>query len=90
MGQTSDEEKAIVEASRTEASSKADDLALRLLEARSFIHSTLSLEYGPIDEPSEPQLDFHRLQAEVAEKEKALRVATAEVGTLQALLDTKR
>ena len=90
MGQTSDEEKAIVEASRTEASSKADDLALRLLEARSFIHSTLSLEYGPIDEPSEPQLSFHRLQAEVAEKEKAMRVATAEVGTLQALLDTKR
>ena len=90
MGQMSDEEKAIVEASRIEASSRADDLALRLLEARSFIHSTLSLEYGLIDEPSEPQLAFHRLQAEVAEKEKALRVATAEVGTLQALLDTNR
>jgi len=79
-----------VEASRTEASSRADDLALRLLEARSFIHSTLSLEYGPIDEPSEPQLAFHRLQAKVAKKEKALRVAIAKVGTLQALLDTKR
>jgi len=43
-----------VEASRTKVSSKADALALRLLEARSFIHSTLSLEYGPADKPSEP------------------------------------
>ena len=43
-----------MEASRTEASSRADDLALRLLEARYFIHSTLSLEYGSVDEPSEP------------------------------------
>ena len=65
-----------------EVSSKADDLALRLLEARSFIHSTLSLEYGLAVEPSEPQLAFRRLQAEVAEKEEALRVATVEVGTL--------
>ena len=54
MGQTSDEEGAIVKASCAEASSRADDLALRLLEGRSFIHSTLSLEYGPVDEPSEP------------------------------------
>lgn len=52
------------------------------LEARSFIHSTLSLEYGPANEPSKPQLAFHCLQAEVAEKEEALRVDTAEVGTL--------
>ena len=37
-----------------EASNGADDLALRLLEARSFIHSTLSLDYGSADEPSEP------------------------------------
>ena len=59
------------------------------MEARSFIHSTLSLEYGLAIEPSEPQLAFRRLQAEVAKKE-ALRVATAEVGTLQALLNTKR
>lgn len=56
-----DEENAIVEASRAEASSKTNDSALRLLEARSFIHSTLSLEYGIADEPSEPQLAFHRL-----------------------------
>ena len=61
LGQTSDEERAIVEASRAKVSSKADDLALRLLEVRSFIHSTLSLEYGPTDEPSEPQLAFHCL-----------------------------
>ena len=33
---------------------------------------------------------FLHLQVEVDEKEEALRVATTEVGTLQALLDTKR
>ena len=86
LGQTRDEERAIVEASRAEASNKADDLALQLLEAKSFIHSILSLEYGLADEPSEPQLAFCRLQAKVVEKEEALRVATVEVGTLQALL----
>ena len=90
LGQTSDEERAIVDASRAEASSKADHLALRLLKARSFIHSTLSLEYGLVDEPSEPQLAFHCLQAKVAEKEKALRFATIDVGILQALLDIER
>ena len=79
-----------MKASHAESSSKADDLALRLLKTRSFIHSTLSLEYGLVVEPSEPQLAFRRLQAEVAEKKEALRVANAEVGTLQALLDTKR
>ena len=66
-----------MEASHAEASSRAKDLALRLLEARSFIHATLSFEYGPANEPSEPQLAFCHLQAEVAEKEEALRVATA-------------
>ena len=55
LGQTSDEERAIVEASCAKASSKANDLALRLLEARSFIHSTLSMEYRPTNKPSEPQ-----------------------------------
>jgi len=40
------------------------------------------LEYGLAVEPSEPQLAFRRLQDEVAEKEEALRVANAEVGTL--------
>ena len=49
-----DAERAIIEASRDKASSRAIDLALRLLEATSFIHSTLSLEYGLIDEPSKP------------------------------------
>ena len=90
MGQMRDEERAIVEASRIEVSSRADDLALRLLEARSFIRSTLSLEYGLVDEPSEPQLAFHHLQAKVVETMKALRVAIVDVGTLQALLDTER
>ena len=33
---------------------------------------------------------FHRLQVEVAKKEETLRVASVEVGTLQALLDTER
>ena len=69
-------------ASRSEVSSRADDLAPGLLEARSFIHSTLSLECGPADESSKPQLAFFHHQAEVTEKEEALRVATAEVGTL--------
>ena len=87
LGQTSDEERTIVEASRTEASRKVNDLALRLLEARSFIHFTLSLEYGPTDEP---QLAFRCLQAEVAKKEEVLRVATVEVVTLQTLLNTER
>ena len=84
LGQTSDEERAIVEASWD------DDLELGLLKARSFIHSTLSSEYGLADEPSEPQLDFRHLQAKVAENEEALRFATTKVGTLQALLDIER
>ena len=82
LGQTKDEERAIVEAGQAEASSGADDLALRLLEARSFIHSTLSLEYGLADKPNKPQLAFCHLQAELPKKKKALRVAIAEVGTL--------
>ena len=60
-------------------SSRVDDLAMRLVQARSYIHSTLSLEYGLVDEPSEPQLAFHRFQAEVVEKEEAMRVATVEI-----------
>ena len=43
-----------MEASRVKASSRADDFVLRLLEAKSFIHSTLSLKYRLADEPSEP------------------------------------
>ena len=50
----------------------------------------MSWEYGLAVELSEPRLAFRRLQAEVAEKVEALRVANAEVGTLQALLGTKR
>ena len=52
---------AIIEASCAEVGNKADDLAMRLLQARSYIHSTLSLEYGLADEPSKPQLAFRRL-----------------------------
>ena len=43
-----------MEANCAEESSRVDDLALRLLEVKSFIHSTLSMKYGPTDEPSEP------------------------------------
>ena len=50
-----------MKASHAELSSRADDLALRLLKTRSFIHSTLSLEYGSADKPREPQSVFHRL-----------------------------
>ena len=75
-----------MEASRVEANNGANDLALRLLEAR----STLILEYGSANEPCEPQLAFCRLQAKVVEKEKALRFATIDVGTFQALLDIER
>ena len=43
-----------MEASCTESGNRANDLTLRLLMARSFIHSTLSLEYKSTNEPSEP------------------------------------
>ena len=42
------------------------------------------------DEPRESQRAFGRLQTKLAGREKALRVAIAKVGTLQALLETKR
>ena len=49
------------------------------------------MDYGREgDEPSEPQLAFCCLQTELVEREEALRVTTAKVGTLQALLKTKR
>ena len=83
--------RAALEVGRAETSSRADGLALELVHARSYIYSTLSMEYGREgDEPSEPHLAFRHLQTELAEREEALRVATAEVGTLQALLETER
>ena len=85
------EKRDALEASRAEASSKTNGLALELVQAKAYIYSTLSMEYGrEVNEPSEPQLAFRRLQTKLAEKEVTLRVATAEVGTLQALLKTKR
>ena len=78
-----------MEASRVEASSRANGLALELVQAKAYIHSTLSMEYGQEDDkPSEPQLAFCSLQTELAKREEALRVATAKVGTLRALLET--
>ena len=80
-----------MEAGRVVASSRVDDLALELLQARSYIHSALSMGYGREgDKPNEPQQAFLRLQTQLVERDKALRVATAEVGTLQALLETER
>ena len=61
LSKTRDKEKAIVKASHAEVSSRADDLAIRLMQATSYIHSTLSLENEPTDKPSEPQLAFHHL-----------------------------
>lgn len=82
MGQIRDKERVTLKASHVEASSRADDLAIRLLQSRSYIHTTLSLECGSADEPNEAQLAFHHLQAEVAEKKEVLRVATGEISTL--------
>ena len=68
--------------------SRADNLAMRLLQAKCYIHYTLCLEYRSANEPSEPQLAFPHLQVKVAEKEEHL--ATAEISTLQVLLGTER
>ena len=43
---TWDKEKAALEAGRVTASSCANDLSLELLQAKSYIHSTLSMKYG--------------------------------------------
>ena len=80
---TWDEERATLEANRVEASSRANGLALELLQMKAYIYSALSMEYGwKGDEPSETQLAFHHLQTKLAEREEALRVAATEVGTL--------
>ena len=46
LDHTWDKERAALEASRAEASSKTEGLALELVEARAYIHSTLSMKYG--------------------------------------------
>ena len=57
-----DEERATLKADGVEASSRADSLALELVQVRAYIHSTLSMEYRRKgDDPSEPQLTFHHL-----------------------------
>ena len=45
LDHTWDEERAALEADRATASSRADDLALELLQARSYIHFALDMEY---------------------------------------------
>ena len=80
---TWDEERAALKAERAETSSRADDLALELVQAKSYIHSTLSMEYRREgEEPSKMQPAFCCFQTELAEREEALKVAIAEVGTL--------
>ena len=65
---TWDEERAVLEAGRAEASNRADGLALELVQARSYIYSTLNMEYRRDgSEPSKPQLAFRLLQTELAE-----------------------
>jgi len=55
LDHTWDEERAILEADKVAASSQANDLALELLQAKSYIHSALDIEYGREgDEPSKP------------------------------------
>ena len=55
LDHTWDEERAALEAGKAAASSRADDLALELLKARSYIYSTLSMEYKREgDEPNKP------------------------------------
>lgn len=66
---------------------RADDLVGKLVQDTFYIHSYLSVDFRSVDEPSEPQLAFLHLQNKLAEKEEVLRVTTAEVGTLQAMLD---
>ena len=39
-----DEERAVLEARRAKASNMADGLTLELVQARAYIHSTLSME----------------------------------------------
>lgn len=45
LDHTWDNEKVVQEVGRAEASSKANGLALQLVQAISYIHSTLSIEY---------------------------------------------
>ena len=55
LDHTWDEEKAALKAGRVTISSRANDLALELLQAKNYIHSALDMEYRrESDKPSEP------------------------------------
>ena len=83
MDHTWVEEKVALEASRVETSSRVDGLALELVQAKAYIYSTLSMEYGREgDVLNELQLAFCRLQTEPVKREEALKVTIAEMGTL--------
>ena len=62
LDHTWEEERAILEVGRAAASNRANDLALKLLQVKSCIHSALDMEYERVgDKPSEPQQAFSRL-----------------------------
>ena len=62
LDHTWDEKRVAMEDGRAEACSRADGLVLELVQVRSYIHSTLSTEYGREgNEPSKHQLAFRRL-----------------------------
>ena len=46
LDHTWEEERAALEVGRAEASSRVDGLALEIVQAKAYIHSTLSMEYG--------------------------------------------
>ena len=55
LDHTWENERPALEADKAEASSKANGLTLELVQAKAYIHSTLSMEYGQEgNEPSEP------------------------------------
>ena len=55
LDHTWDEEKAALKAGRVTTSNRANDLALELLQVKTYIHSALDMEYErKSDKPSEP------------------------------------
>ena len=91
LDHTWDEERYALEPSKVATSSRVIDLALMLLQVKSYVHFALEIEYGREGNgPSELQQAFHCLQTKLAKKEEALRVTTTKVGPLQALLEIER
>ena len=53
LSQTGDKVQATVVASCAEVSCRANDIAVRLVQAIAYIHFAMSFDYVPIDKPSE-------------------------------------